>query len=58
MKILHICAIGGTAQALLKPQIDYLLSRNLSVEVTCYPDSYVKKLQQQGYTIHPIPIDR
>jgi glycosyltransferase involved in cell wall biosynthesis len=58
MKILHICAIGGTVQALLKPQIDYLLSRNLSVEVACSPDSDVEKLQQQGYTIHPIPIDR
>ncbi|MGL5060278.1 MAG: glycosyltransferase family 4 protein [Microcoleus sp.] len=58
MKILHVCAIGGTAQALLKPQIDYLLSRNLSVEVACSHDSYIEQLQQQGYTIHPIPIDR
>jgi len=58
MKILHICAIGGTAKVLLKPQIDYLLSRNLSVEVACSPDSDVEYLQQQGYTIHPISIDR
>lgn len=58
MKILHICAIGATAKVLLKPQIDYLLSRNLSVEVACSPDSDVEKLQQQGYTIHPILIDR
>lgn len=58
MKILHICAIGATAKVLLKPQIDYLLSRNLSVEVACSPDSDVEKLQQQGYTIHPISIDR
>jgi hypothetical protein len=47
MKILHICAIGATAKVLLKPQIDYLLSRNLSVEVACSPDSDVEKLQQQ-----------
>lgn len=58
MKVLHICAIGATAQSLLKPQIDYLLSRNLSVEVACSPDSDVEKLQQEGYTIHPIQIDR
>ena len=58
MKILHICAIGATAKVLLKPQIDYLLSRNLSVEVACSPDSDVEKLQHQGYRIHPISIYR
>jgi glycosyltransferase involved in cell wall biosynthesis len=58
MKILHICALGGTAKSLLKPQIDYLLSRNLSVEIACSIDPYFEKLQQQGYAIHPIPIDR
>ena len=58
MKILHICALGATAKVLLKPQIDYLLSRNLSVEVACSPDSDVEKLQQQGYRIHPISIHR
>ncbi len=58
MKILHICAIGGTVEALLRPQIDYFLSQNLSVEVACSPGSEVEKLQQQGYKIHPIQIDR
>ena len=58
MKILHICAIGATAQTLLLPQIDYLLSRNLLVEIACYPDEIADKLQQQGYIVHPIPIDR
>ncbi|WP_138498132.1 glycosyltransferase family 4 protein [Nostoc sp. PA-18-2419] len=58
MKILHICAIGGTVEALLRPQIDYFLSQNLSVEIACSPGSEVKKLQNQGYVIHPIEIDR
>jgi glycosyltransferase involved in cell wall biosynthesis len=58
MKILHICAIGGTAKGLLKPQIDYFLSRNLSVEVACSPDTYVEQLQRQGYKIHPVQINR
>ncbi|MDZ8238346.1 MAG: glycosyltransferase family 4 protein [Nostoc sp. ChiQUE01a] len=58
MKILHICAIGGTVEALLRPQIDYFLSQNLSVEIACSPGSEVQKLQQQGYIIHPIQIDR
>ncbi|MDZ8079935.1 MAG: glycosyltransferase family 4 protein [Nostoc sp. SerVER01] len=58
MKILHICAIGGTVEALLRSQIDYFLSQNLSVEIACSPGSEVEKLQQQGYIIHPIQIDR
>lgn len=58
MKILHICAIGGTAQTLLRPQIDYLLSQNLSVEIACSPGAEVEELQQQGYIVHPIKIDR
>ena len=58
MKILHICAIGTTAQALLLPQINYLLSRNLSVEIACSPDAKTHQLQQQGYVVHPVHIDR
>lgn len=58
MKILHICAIGGTAEVLLLPQINYLLSRNLVVAIACSPDKVVEKLQKQGYTIHPVQIDR
>ena len=58
MKILHICAIGGTAKILLLPQVNYFLSRNLSVEIACSPGPEVEQLQQQGYAIHPIQIDR
>jgi glycosyltransferase involved in cell wall biosynthesis len=58
MKILHICAIGVTAEGLLIPQIDYFLSRNLSVEIACSPGQIVERLQKQGYVIHPIQIDR
>lgn len=58
MKVLHICAIGSTAQKLLLPQIDYFLSRKLSVGIACSPGPEVDKLQQQGYTVHPVQIDR
>lgn len=58
MKILHICAIGATAEILLLPQINYLLSRNLTVEIACSPDRAVERLQQQGYTVHLVQIDR
>lgn len=58
MRILHVCAIGGTAQKLLLPQIDYFTSRNFSVETACSPGAEVEQLQQQGYTVHAIQIDR
>ncbi len=58
MKILHICALGGTAKSLLLPQIDYFLSRDVLVEIACSPDTEVTELQEQGYIIHPIQIDR
>ena len=58
MKILHICAIGATAEVLLLPQINYLLSRNLAVEIACSSNQGVEKLQKQGYTVHPVQIDR
>ncbi|MFB2933858.1 glycosyltransferase family 4 protein [Aerosakkonemataceae cyanobacterium BLCC-F154] len=58
MKILHICALSVTAEGLLKPQIDYFLSRNISVEIACSPGVEAERLQQQGYVIHPIQIDR
>lgn len=58
MKILHICAVGFTVKNLLKPQINYFLSKGLSVEVACSPGLDVEQLQQQGYVIHAIQTER
>jgi glycosyltransferase involved in cell wall biosynthesis len=58
MKILHICAIADTAKILLLPQINYLLSRNLTVGIACSPGAELDKLQSRGYTVHPVQIDR
>lgn len=58
MKLLHICAVGFTVKNLLKPQIDYFLNQGLSVEIACSGGAEVQELQQQGYIIHPISIDR
>ncbi|MBD2002396.1 MULTISPECIES: glycosyltransferase family 4 protein [Cyanophyceae] len=58
MKVLHICAVGFTVKHLLLPQINYLLSQNLSVEVACSAGLEVDNLRTQGYIIHPIQIDR
>lgn len=58
MKVLHICAVGITAQRLLLPQIKALLNQGLIVEIACSPGSEVDDLRQQGYTVHPVQIDR
>lgn len=58
MKVLHVCALGATAETLLLPQIDYLRSQHLTVDIACSPDSAADRLQAQGYTVHPIQIDR
>jgi glycosyltransferase involved in cell wall biosynthesis len=58
MKILQVCAIGITAEKLLRPQIDHLLSEGLAVEIACTADQEAEHLQQQGYTVHPIQIER
>ena len=58
MKVLHVCAIGITAKKLLRPQIDYLLSRGLDVEIACSPDSDFEQLRQDGYIMQPVQIDR
>ncbi|MTJ50795.1 glycosyltransferase family 4 protein [Dolichospermum sp. UHCC 0259] len=58
MKILHICAIGGTAKILLLPQIKYLLSQKFEVGIACSPGKEVEELQKNGYQIHPVNIDR
>jgi glycosyltransferase involved in cell wall biosynthesis len=58
IKILHICAIGFTAEVLLKPQINYFLCQKLEVEIACSPDPQVEALRKQGYVVHPIQIER
>ncbi len=58
MKILHICAIGGTASILLLPQINYLLSQGFEVGIACSWDEDAQRLQDRGYTVHGVQIDR
>ena len=58
MKVLHICAVGPTAETLLLPQIKYLLSQGLEVEIACSPGEEVTNLQQNGYKVHPVYIER
>ena len=58
MKILHICAIGGTAEILLLPQINHFLSQGFEVEIACCLDEDSQRLQDKGYRVHSVHIDR
>ncbi|MBW4633789.1 MAG: glycosyltransferase family 4 protein [Iphinoe sp. HA4291-MV1] len=58
MKILHICAIAPTAKILLQPQLEYFLSRKLTVGIACSPGPELKELQEHGFKVHPVQIDR
>ncbi|MBA2749110.1 MAG: glycosyltransferase family 4 protein [Tatlockia sp.] len=58
MKILQICAVGFTIKYLLRSQIDYFSISGLLVEIACSPGKEVIELQQQGYIIHPLKIER
>ncbi len=58
MKILHICAIAPTATILLQPQLKYFLSRKLTVGIVCSPGPELKELQQNGFQVHPVLMDR
>lgn len=58
MKILQVCAVGFTIKYLLRSQIDYFSNSGLLVEIACSPGKEVKELQQQGYVIHPLQIER
>lgn len=58
MKLLHICAVGFGIKTLLKPQIDYFLKQDFKVESSCSPGKELEELQQQGYIVHPIFIER
>ena len=58
MKILHICAIGVTANKLLRSQIDDQRSRGLDVHIACSPDAAADALKAEGYTLQPVQIDR
>ncbi len=58
MKILQVCAVGFTIKYLLLTQIDYFSSLGISVEIACSFGDEVQQLQQQGYVIYPIEIER
>lgn len=58
MKILNICAIAPTATILLQPQLKYFLSRKLTVGIACSPGPELKELQQNGFKVHPVLMER
>lgn len=58
MKILVVHAVPFGVRTLLLPQINYLISHQLSVEIVCSDGEDFEIIKKLGYTIHAINIDR
>ena len=57
-KVVHVCAIDWTVQALLKSQILALKKAGYDVYVMCTPDKYRQSLKDEGIEMIPITIHR
>ena len=58
MKVLVIGSVAFSFRTLLVHQIDYFISRNLTVEIACSPDKDADYLKEIGYTVHTMSIAR
>ena len=58
MKVLVIGSVAFSFRTLLVHQIDYFISRNLTVEIACSPDKDADYLKEIGYTVQTISIAR
>ena len=57
-KVVHVCAIDWTVQALLKPQILALKGAGYDVYAMCAPDKYGQSLKDDGIEMIPLDIHR
>jgi lipopolysaccharide/colanic/teichoic acid biosynthesis glycosyltransferase len=57
-KVLQVAAVDETVKFFLLPLIDRLLLEGYQVHITCSMGRYVPELQNQGYVVHPITIER
>ncbi|MBC7286449.1 MAG: glycosyltransferase family 4 protein [Armatimonadetes bacterium] len=57
-RVLHVCPIGLTLRAKVRPVIDVLLEHGYEVEAACSYDEDAAWMQEQGYTVHRVPIPR
>lgn len=58
MKVIQVCAVGGTALTLLKPQCCFLRERGFEVQFSFTPGSQTALLRKEGYTVHEVSISR
>ncbi|MFC3883539.1 glycosyltransferase family 4 protein [Bacillus songklensis] len=57
-KILQVCAIDVSVDTLLGPLIQALMNEQYTVHVACTDTGHFKKLQDQGFHMIEVPIDR
>ena len=57
-KVLQVAAIDETVQWFLLPLVDRLLVEGYQVHIACSKGQYVPELQDRGYVVHPITIQR
>lgn len=57
-RVLAICNIDLMAAILLKPWFSALASAGYEVHIACSAGAYLKELEADGFTVHPIPVRR
>lgn len=58
IKVLQLAAVDGTVKFLLLPLIDCLIEEDYEVHIACSPGQHLRELEDQGYSVHSIPIAR
>jgi glycosyltransferase involved in cell wall biosynthesis len=58
MKVIQVCAVGSTAQVLLRPQCHFLREQGFEVEFSFTPGPQTAILCQEGFKVHEISISR
>lgn len=57
-RVLAICNIDLMAAVLLRPWFSALTSAGYEVHIACAPGAYLRELEADGFTVHPIPVRR
>jgi len=58
IKVLQLAAIDVTARFLLLPLIDHLREEGYEVHIACSSGRHLEYLQNEGHTVHAVPIAR
>lgn len=57
-RVLQLCAVDFTVRSFLCPLIEFLAERGLDVRVGCAPGPYWPALEERGFRMTPLPVQR